>query len=182
MGARLRVRATVNGQDPALRTADPNVRRIFRAMQKHGLIVADNGSDLYVTGTFDPRWNNDVLNPAFALLTAADFEVVQLGWQAPASAAVLASFVLLPARVRGGVAFFAVVTLAAPAPAGGISVALASSDPTQVAAPARLTVPAGETKAKVMIPTRPARADRSVTLTATLAGQARSAVLAVTLR
>jgi hypothetical protein len=31
----------------------------------YGLIVADNGSDLYVSGTYDTRWNNDVLNPAF---------------------------------------------------------------------------------------------------------------------
>ena len=52
-------------RDPALRT-DPNMQKIFRAMQKHGLIVADNGSDMYITGTFDTRWNNDILNPAFA--------------------------------------------------------------------------------------------------------------------
>ena len=35
-------------------------------MQRYGLIVADNGSDMYISGTFDTRWNNDVLNPAFA--------------------------------------------------------------------------------------------------------------------
>ena len=28
----------------------------------------------------DARWNNDVLNPAFAALTADDFEVIQYGW------------------------------------------------------------------------------------------------------
>jgi hypothetical protein len=66
MGARLRLKASVNGVDPATRTSDPNARKIFRAMQRYGLIVADNGSDMYITGTFDPRWNNDVLNPAFA--------------------------------------------------------------------------------------------------------------------
>jgi hypothetical protein len=27
------------------------------------VIVADNGSDMYVSGTMDPRWNNDELNP-----------------------------------------------------------------------------------------------------------------------
>ena len=54
---------------------------IFRAMQTHGLIVADNGSDLYVSGTMDPRWNNDVLNPAFRSLSMSDFEVVRLGWR-----------------------------------------------------------------------------------------------------
>lgn len=182
MGARLRLRAFVGGQDPALRTSDPNVRRIFRAMQKHGLIVADNGSDLYVTGTFDTRWNNDVLNPAFALLSASDFEVVQLGWKPAVAAAALASLTALPARVQGGVAFFAVVALAAPAPAGGVTVALASSDPALVAAPATVTVPAGATSAKVMIATHPARSDRTVTLTATLAGAARTAAVAVTLR
>ena len=54
---------------------------MFRAMQTYGLIVADNGSDMYVTGTMDARWNNSVLNPAFSALTADDFEVLQLGWR-----------------------------------------------------------------------------------------------------
>ena len=35
-------------------------------MQRYGLIVADNGSDMYVSGAFDPRWNNDILNRRFA--------------------------------------------------------------------------------------------------------------------
>ena len=55
-------------------------QRTFRAMQRYGLIVADNGSDMYVTGTMDARWDNGVLNPAFRGLTADDFEAVQLGW------------------------------------------------------------------------------------------------------
>ena len=50
-------------------------------MQTHGLIVADNGSDLFISGTMDARWNNDELNPAFAALSASDFEVIQLGWR-----------------------------------------------------------------------------------------------------
>jgi len=40
---------------------------------------------MYVSGTYDTRWDNDVLNPAFASLHASDFEVVQLGWQPAAS-------------------------------------------------------------------------------------------------
>jgi len=52
------------------------VQRIFRAMQRYGLIVADNGSDLFVSGTYDTRWNNGVLNPAFGALKASDFEVI----------------------------------------------------------------------------------------------------------
>ena len=50
-------------------------------MQTYGLIVADNGSDMFVTGTMDSRWNNGELNPAFRALTADDFEVIQLGWR-----------------------------------------------------------------------------------------------------
>lgn len=76
MGARLRLKASKN-----LSGFPPDVQRIFRAMQTYGLIVADNGSDMYITGTMDPRWNNNVLNPAFSALMASDFEVVQLGWR-----------------------------------------------------------------------------------------------------
>jgi hypothetical protein len=75
MGARLRLKAS-----KSLTSYRPEIQRIFRAMQRYGLIVADNGTDMYVTGTLDPRWDNDVLNPAFNSLTADDFEVVQLGW------------------------------------------------------------------------------------------------------
>ena len=81
LGARLRLKTNVNGKDPATRTSDPHAQKIFRAMQRYGLIVADNGSDMYISGTFDTRWNNDILNPAFATLSASDFEVIQLGWQ-----------------------------------------------------------------------------------------------------
>ena len=74
MGARLRLKA---GRD--LSGFTPEVQKIFRAMQRYGLIVADNGSDLYVSGTYDTRWNNGVLNPAFGAIKASDFEVVKLG-------------------------------------------------------------------------------------------------------
>jgi hypothetical protein len=76
MGARLRLKASRD-----LSAFRPEIQKIFRAMQRYGLIVADNGSDLYVSGTYDTRWNNDVLNPAFRALTANDFEVVKLGVQ-----------------------------------------------------------------------------------------------------
>ena len=75
MGARLRLRSSF-----ALTSFTPEVRKIFRAMQHYGLLVADNGTDLYVSGTYDTRWNNGVLNPAFAALTGNDFEVVKLGY------------------------------------------------------------------------------------------------------
>jgi hypothetical protein len=76
MGARLRLKAGVD-----LSVFAPEVRKIFRAMQRHGLIVADNGSDIYIQGTMDARWDNDILNPAFRSLAASDFEVIELGWR-----------------------------------------------------------------------------------------------------
>jgi hypothetical protein len=75
MGTRLRLKANKD-----ISGFSPDVQRIFRAMKRYGLIVADNGSDMYISGTMDARWNNDVLNPAFSALTADDFDVVQLGW------------------------------------------------------------------------------------------------------
>jgi hypothetical protein len=79
MGTRLRLKAARD-----ISGFTPEVQRIFRAMKRHGLIVADNGSDMYISGTMDSRWNNSVLNPAFRALTADDFEVIQLGWQGTA--------------------------------------------------------------------------------------------------
>lgn len=76
MGGRLRLKASKD-----ISGFPPEFQRIFNAMKTHGLIVADNGSDMFITGTYDPRWNNDIVNPAFSQLTACDFEVVQLGWQ-----------------------------------------------------------------------------------------------------
>jgi hypothetical protein len=76
MGARLRLKANKD-----ISSYPAAVQKIFQAMKTYGLIVADNGSDMYVSGTYDTRWDNDVLNPAFSSLHASDFDVVQLGWQ-----------------------------------------------------------------------------------------------------
>ena len=75
MGTRLRLKASKN-----ISGYPADVQKIFQAMKTYGLIVADNGSDMYVSGTMDPLWDNDVLNPAFHSLHADDFEVIVLGW------------------------------------------------------------------------------------------------------
>jgi hypothetical protein len=76
MGARLRLKASKD-----ISIYPEPLRRIFQAMKTYGLIVADNGSDLYVSGTYDTRWDNDILDPAFAAIKGSDFEVIQVGWQ-----------------------------------------------------------------------------------------------------
>src|ERR1041385_7151395 len=96
-------------------------------MQKHGLIVADNGSDMYITGSFDTRWNNDILNPAFSLLSASDFEVIQLGWQPTAGAPALASGAASPNPIVGGTPSTGPVALTGPAGTSGAAVSLSSA-------------------------------------------------------
>jgi hypothetical protein len=78
MGARLRLKANVN-----ISTYPAHLQRIFQAMKTYGLIVADNGSDMYVSGSSDPRWDSqmDTIVPAFSTLNASLFDVIQLGWQ-----------------------------------------------------------------------------------------------------
>ena len=95
MGARLRLKA---GKDISGFPAD--AQKIFRAMKRYGLLVADNGSDMYITGTFDIRWNNDVLNPAFSGLTASDFEVIAPGYNPLAATPTAISSTPTPTATR----------------------------------------------------------------------------------
>jgi hypothetical protein len=178
MGARLRLKQSIAGQNPVLRTSDPNMQKIFRAMQKYGLIVADNGSDMYITGTFDTRWDNDILNPAFALLSASDFEVVQLGWKPTvAPGAALAAIAANPNSVVGGNAATGSITLTGAAPAA-LSVALGSPSGA-VSVPATVTVPAGATAATFGIATSPVSAQTVTSLTATYNGVEKTATFTV---
>ena len=57
MGARFRLRG---GFD--LRGFSPDARVILIAMQRYGMLVADNGSDWYFQGTTDERWTDDLLD------------------------------------------------------------------------------------------------------------------------
>ena len=96
LGARLRLKASKNISGyPAY------IQKIFQAMKTYGLVLADNGSDMYIQGTYDTQWNNDELNPAFASLKASDFEVIQLGWKPPVANSVsdLDFYTLTPCRI-----------------------------------------------------------------------------------
>lgn len=169
MGARLRLKANVGGLDPALRTSDPNVQKIFRAMQKYGLVVADNGSDMYITGTFDTRWDNGILNPAFSLLSANDFDVVQLGWQPSASGTALGSVSTSPNPVVGGNPSTGTVSLTSAAPASGALVLLSSAS-SAVSVPAQVAVAAGANSATFPIATAAVTTQTLTTLSATYNG------------
>ena len=72
MGMRLRLKA---GYDTSGFSA--NVKVILTAMKKYGLIMADNGSAMYVSGAPDSRWDNDDLHN-LSQVPASAFEVVQM--------------------------------------------------------------------------------------------------------
>ena len=73
MGERLRLKASVD-----ISGLPPQARRVARAMKTYGLIVADNGSDWYVSGAPSRRWDNDQLHELHGL-GGRDFEVVDTG-------------------------------------------------------------------------------------------------------
>jgi hypothetical protein len=70
MGLRVRLKASVD-----ISGFGPNAQVVLTALKRYGMILADNGSPWYVTGTPDTRWNDDEFHK-FGTLTGADFEVV----------------------------------------------------------------------------------------------------------
>jgi len=71
MGERLRLKASTD-----ISGLPQQARVVARAMKEYGLIVADNGSDWYVSGAPHPGWDNDQLQQ-LRRLRGSDFEVVQ---------------------------------------------------------------------------------------------------------
>ena len=140
MGARLRLKASKN-----ISGFTPEMQKIFRAMKTYGLIVADNGSDMYISGTYDTNWDNNVLNPAFGALSASDFDVIQLGWNPAAALPSLASLTIAPNNMVGGNTTTGNATLTSAAPASGAVVALRGTGP--LIPPGSVTIPAGKTSA-----------------------------------
>ena len=72
MGQRFRLRP-----DIALDGFSPPARVILTAMRDYGLILADNGSDWFVSGLPDERWDNDVLRE-LRRVQGRDFEAVDV--------------------------------------------------------------------------------------------------------
>ncbi len=73
MGMRVRLKASFNisGFSPAMQV-------ILKALKKYGMMLADNGSNWYISGAPDPRWNDEELNTLKAI-KGSDFEVVRMG-------------------------------------------------------------------------------------------------------
>ncbi len=70
MGARFRLKASFN-----ISGYPADMQVILRAMKKYGIILADNGSDWFISGAPDPRWDNDMLHLLDGI-TGSNFEAV----------------------------------------------------------------------------------------------------------
>ncbi len=70
MGERFRLKASfdISGFSPANQV-------ILKALKKYGMIIADNGSAIYMSGAPDDRWNNDDLHKLGSVL-GSQFEAV----------------------------------------------------------------------------------------------------------
>jgi hypothetical protein len=101
MGMRIRLKSSYDTS-----SFDASMKVILTAMQKYGLILADNGSALYVTGASDSRWGSGL--ESLKTVPASAFEVVQMNpvytnASAPTGAApTISSFTASPATVSSG--------------------------------------------------------------------------------
>ncbi len=73
MGMRVRLKASVN-----ISAYPASVQVILRGLKKYGMILADNGSNWYISGAPDPRWSDSDLN-TLKNIKGSDFEVVKMG-------------------------------------------------------------------------------------------------------
>jgi hypothetical protein len=70
MGMRLRLKANFD-----ISSYPPDDQVILTALKQYGMIMADNGSSMFISGDPDNRWSNDDLG-LLRQLTASDFEVL----------------------------------------------------------------------------------------------------------
>ncbi|MFZ6741991.1 hypothetical protein ACO0LC_02020 [Undibacterium sp. JH2W] len=74
MGMRVRLKASY--QIPA--NFSNETRAILQAMKTYGMLVADNGSNWYISGAPDARWNNDKLVSELGSVKGSSFEVIRM--------------------------------------------------------------------------------------------------------
>jgi hypothetical protein len=104
MGMRLRLKSNFD-----ISTFSAANQVILKAMKEYGMIMADNGSSMFISGAPDDRWDNDDLH-SLGRVTASDFEVVEMNpiytsANVPTgSAPAIASFTASPSTTSAGTA------------------------------------------------------------------------------
>jgi hypothetical protein len=72
MGMRVRLKASFDESNFA-----PEVKAIIVALKKYGMFLADNGSDFFVSGAPNSKWNDDTLRQLMRV-KGRDLEVVEM--------------------------------------------------------------------------------------------------------
>jgi hypothetical protein len=70
MGQRFRLKSSFN-----ITNFSKDTQVILKAMKKYGIILADNGSNWYISGAPDERWNNDIFHELNSV-KGSNFEAV----------------------------------------------------------------------------------------------------------
>jgi hypothetical protein len=73
MGLRVRLKASYD-----ISRFPPSAQVILSALKKYGMILADNGSNWFISGAPDPRWNSEDL-ATIKRIKGSDLEVVRIG-------------------------------------------------------------------------------------------------------
>jgi hypothetical protein len=73
MGMRVRLKA-----DFDISGFSPHIQVILKALKTYGMFVADNGSNWYISGSPDSRWNDEELGE-LKEISGNNFEVVKMG-------------------------------------------------------------------------------------------------------
>jgi hypothetical protein len=79
MGLRVRLKASFD-----VRPYPRQARIVLIALKRYGMIVADNGSNWYISGAPNPRWSNDQLH-TLGRVMGLNFEVVDTSSLRPAN-------------------------------------------------------------------------------------------------
>lgn len=172
MGQRFRLKASFD-----VTPYSQDVQVILTALKKYGAILADNGSSWYLTGAPDSRWNDTTLHSLGQILGSNMEAVDESGLMTdPNSGAVsttptLSGVKLNPAEIVGGTSSTQnQIVLNAPAPAGGATVSLSSSNLALASVPASVLVTAGTATAVFPIRTSAVTSRTAVTIAATYLG------------
>jgi hypothetical protein len=73
MGMRVRLKAAFD-----ISGFSPHIQVILKALKKYGMFVADNGSNWYISGAHDSRWDDEELGELKSI-AGKNFEVVKMG-------------------------------------------------------------------------------------------------------
>ncbi len=157
---------TLTSSNPALLQVPPTVT----------VPAGNNSTSFAITTTATSTFTTVQVDASAGGVTRSAFINLAAGPTAPS----LVSLAISPASVTGGTNATGTVALSSAAPAGGVSITLATGNPSAAQVPPVVTVPAGQTQASFTVTTSPVSAGTPVTITAFAGSTTKSATVTVT--